>query len=300
MPSLYTRKSENIRRTWILFSGFLIFVIGIGWVFSQAYGSPVILWFAVIFSTLMSILSYWYSDKLVLGMAKAEPVTMENNPELYRIVENLAITSGLPMPRVFTVPERQLNAFATGRDPKHAALAVTEGLLEKLDRTELEGVLAHELSHIGNRDMLVGTAAVILVGFISLLADIFLRSMMWGGAGGRDNGNGNNGLFMILAIALSILAPISATLIQLAISRRRESLADTSGALLTRYPEGLARALEKIAVDITPMRVAKNTTAHLWIDDPFTGQHKTAWWHKFFMTHPSIEERIKALRSLKI
>jgi len=300
MPSLYTRKSENIRRTWILFSGFLIFVIGIGWVFSQAYGSPVILWFAVIFSTLMSILSYWYSDKLVLGMAKAEPVTMENNPELYRIVENLAITSGLPMPRVFTVPERQLNAFATGRDPKHAALAVTEGLLEKLDRTELEGVLAHELSHIGNRDMLVGTAAVILVGFISLLADIFLRSMMWGGVGGRDSDNEGNGLFIILAIALSILAPISATLIQLAISRRRESLADTSGALLTRYPEGLARALEKIAVDITPMRVAKNTTAHLWIDDPFTGQHKTAWWHKFFMTHPSIEERIKALRSLKI
>ena len=233
-------------------------------------------------------------------MAKAQLVTMENNPELYRIVENLAITSGLPMPRVFTVPERQLNAFATGRDPKHAAVAVTEGLLEKLDRTELEGVLAHELSHIGNRDMLVGPAAVILVGFISLLADIFLRSMMWGGVGGRDNDNGGNGLFMILAIALSILAPISATLIQLAISRRRESLADTSGALLTRYPEGLARALEKIAVDITPMRVAKNTTAHLWIDDPFTGQHKTAWWHKWFMTHPPIEERIKALRSLKI
>ncbi len=148
--------------------------------------------------------------------------------------------------------------------------------------------------------MLVGTAAVILVGFISLLADIFLRSMMWGGVGGRDSDNEGNGLFIILAIALSILAPISATLIQLAISRRRESLADTSGALLTRYPEGLARALEKIAVDITPMRVAKNTTAHLWIDDPFTGQHKTAWWHKFFMTHPSIEERIKALRSLKI
>ncbi len=295
--NLYDRKSENIRRTWILFSAFLIVVIGLGWVFSQVYGNPVILWFAVAFSTIMSILSYWHSDKIVLGMAKAKPVDMKTNPELYRIVENLAITAGLPMPKIYIVPEKQLNAFATGRDPRHGVVAVTEGLLEKLDRTELEGVLAHELSHIGNRDMLVGTVAVILVGFISLLADIFLRSLIWGG---RDSDRGGSAIFFIIAIALSILAPISATLIQLAISRKRESLADSSGSLLTRYPEGLAKALEKIAADITPMRTARNTTAHLWIDDPFTGQNKTAWWHRLFMTHPPIEERIKALRDLRI
>jgi heat shock protein HtpX len=247
----------------------------------------------------MNIISYWYSDKIVLKMARARPVKKEDNPELYRIVENLAITAGLPMPRVYIIPERALNAFATGRNPKHAAVAVTEGLLVRLDRTELEGVLAHELSHIGNRDILVGTVAVILVGFISLLADIFLRSLFWGRGRSNDRDQAG-GALLLVAVVLSILAPISATLIQLAISRKRESLADASGALLTRYPEGLARALEKIGHDVTPMAVAKNTTSHLWIDDPFTGQTRTSWWHKLFMTHPPIEERIKALRGMHV
>ncbi|MEY4731135.1 MAG: hypothetical protein RL681_81 [Candidatus Parcubacteria bacterium] len=296
-PNLYANKESNILKTWTLFTGFLVLVIGVGWVFSQAYGNPGILYFAVLFSIGMNVAGYWYSDKIVLSMAHARPVDMQANPELYRIVENLAITAGLPTPRIYVIPEMQMNAFATGRDPKHAVVAVTEGLLQHLTKPELEGVLAHEISHIGNRDMLIGTAAVILVGFISIISDMFLRSLWWGG--NRRNDRGGGGIIMLIAIALAILAPISATLLQLAISRKREYLADTSGALITRYPEGLASALEKIAKDITPMRFAKNTTAHLWIDDPFTGQLRTAWWHKVFMTHPPIEDRINMLRGMR-
>jgi heat shock protein HtpX len=255
---------------------------------------------AVIFSIAMSITSYWFSDKIVLAMTKAIPVDMKNAPELYRIIENLAITAGLPMPKVYIVPEGQPNAFATGRNPEHAVVAVTKGLLDRLDRSELEGVLAHELSHIGNRDMLVSTVTVVLVGFISLIADWFIRSLWWGG---RDNDRGGNaqGILLLIGIALSILAPIAATLMQLTISRRREFLADTSGALLTRYPEGLAKALIKISSDPTPMRRATNTTAHLWFDDPFDNpQRKTPLWHKLFMTHPPVEERVKALREMSM
>lgn len=300
MASLYTQKDSNIRKTWALFTGFFMVVIAIGWIFSQIYGNPGILYIAVGFSMFMNVISYWYSDKIVLSMAGAVPVKKNDNPELYRIVENLSITAGLPMPKIYLIPERALNAFATGRNPEHAVVAVTQGLLEKLDRSELEGVLAHELSHVGNRDILVGTVAVILVGFISLLADMFMRSMMWGGMRGRNDRGNAGGVLMLIGVALSILAPISASLIHLAISRKRESLADASGALLTRYPEGLARALEKIGADVLPMRVAKNTTSHLWIDDPFPGKARTSWFHKMFMTHPPIEERIKALRGMEI
>jgi len=303
MASLYTHQSENIRKTWVLFSAFFIVVIGIGWVFTQIYGNPMILYFAVGFSVFMSVLSYWRSDKIVLAMTRAKPVTMADAPELYRVVENLAITAGLPMPRVYLVPEKAPNAFATGRDPEHAVVAVTEGLLERLDRSELEGVIAHELSHIGNKDILVSTIVVVLVGFISILADFFMRSMFWGG-GRRDNRSGNAGAIMLLVgVALSILAPIAATLIQLAISRKRELLADSSGALLTRYPEGLASALEKISADPTPMRRANNATSHLWLADPFSSngkKKKGPFLHSLFMTHPPIEVRIKALRDLDV
>ena len=297
MASLYTHKDRNIRKTFLLFTTFLIVVIGLGWVFAQAYGDPSILYIAVLFSIAMSFTSYWYSDKIVLAMHRARPVTMENSPELYRIVENLAITAGLPMPRVYVVPETAPNAFATGRDPKHAVVAVTEGLLNRLDRSELEGVLAHELSHIGNRDMLVGTVAVVLVGFISILSDMFLRSQFWGGsAGWRRNDRGRGGNILVLAgLALAILAPVAATLIQLAISRKREFLADASGALLTRYPEGLAKALEKISADPAEMSTANNTTAHLWLADPFKGKSAL---HKMFLTHPPVADRIKALREM--
>lgn len=282
---------------------FLIFfgvVVGGGWIFSQIYQDPGILVIAVIFALFMNVLSFWFSDKIVLAMHKAKPVTRENGRELYNIVENLAITAGLPTPKIYIVEERQLNAFATGRDPKHAVVAVTTGLLEKLDRTELEGVIAHELSHIGNRDMLVGTVAVVLVGFIAILSDIFLRSL-WYGGGKRDNDrNGGGGIIILIGIAFAILAPIFLRLMRLAISRKRESLADISGVLLTRYPEGLASALEKIATDTTPMKIANNTTAHLWIDDPFNklGDEKTPWLHRIFMTHPPVKERIKALRDM--
>lgn len=295
--SLYTQKERNILKTWLLFTVFLIVVIGFGYVISGYYGDPRILYFAVLFSSGMSVLSYWFSDKIVLATYRAQPVTMQSAPELYRIVENLAITSGLPMPKVYIVPELQPNAFATGRDPKHSVIAVTQGLLERLDRSELEGVLAHEISHIGNRDMLIGTVAVVLVGFISLLADMFTRSMFWGGGrrNNDDNRNGN-GIFLLIGLALSVLAPLAATLMQLAISRRREYLADASGALLTRYPEGLASALQKIASDPTPMARATKTTAHLWLSNPFRGRRMT----ELFMTHPPIEKRIAALRGMKV
>ena len=301
MPTLYTHKSSNIRKTYLLFTLFFAVIIAIGFVFSQAYGNSNILYIAVIFSCFMSFISYWYSDKIVLKMAGAVPVSRESNRELYSIVENLCITAGLPVPKIYIVNEPALNAFATGRDPNHAVICVTTGLVEKLNRTELEGVLAHELSHIGNRDILVSTVAVILVGFIAILSDTFLRSMFFGWRRRRSEGGGQLQVIMfIVGIALSILAPISATLIQLAISRKREFLADTSGAMLTRYPEGLASALEKIGKDVLPMRAAKNTTSHLWIDDPFPGKSRTSWFHKLFQTHPPIEERIKILRGIRL
>lgn len=303
--TLYSQKDSNIRKTWLLFTIFLIIVIGIGFAFSQIYGNPSILYFAVIFSVLMNIIAYWFSDKIVLRMANAKPIEKKDNLELYNIVENLSITAGLPMPKVYIINELAPNAFATGRNSKHAVVAVTRGLLQKLNRPELEGVIAHEISHIGNRDMLLSTMVVVLVGFISILSDIFLRSMFFGGR--RDNRNGSSQvqvILIIIGIVLSILAPIAAMLMQLAISRKREFLADASGALLTRYPEGLAKALEKIAGDSTPLLVARNTTAHLWVDDPFThgidDGKKINWLHKLFMTHPPIGERLTALRGLKI
>ncbi|MEK7521129.1 MAG: M48 family metallopeptidase [Patescibacteria group bacterium] len=295
--TLYTHKDSNIRKTWMFFALFFTLIILFGWAISGYYGDPTILYAAVVFSVLMNVLSYWFSDKIVLAMTRAEPVEKKNAPELYNIVENLAITAGLPMPKVYLVREKSPNAFATGRSPKRAVVAVTDGLLERLDRSELEGVIAHELSHIGNRDMLLSTAVVVMAGFISIISDMFLRSLYFGGRRDRDGG-GN--IFAILAIVGAVLAPIAAMLIQLAISRKREFLADASGALLTRYPEGLARALEKISTDRTPMRSARNATAHLWLDDPFKGKNKTSFFHKLFMTHPPVEERIKALMEMSV
>lgn len=294
MTSLYTHQDSNIHKTWILFSAFFIIVIGVGWFFSYAYNTPLILITAVLFSTIMSIVSYWYSDKIVLRMVRAKPVEKKDAPELYNIVENLAITAGLPMPRVYLVDDPAPNAFATGRNPEHAVVAVTDGLLKILDRSELEGVLAHELSHVGNRDMLVSTVAVVLVGFIALFSDMFLRSTMWGG---RDNRRGG-GIIILIGIILAILSPIIASLMQLAISRNREFLADASGALLTRYPEGLASALEKIGKYSAPMKTANNATAHLWFSDPHG--KKISGISKLFMTHPPIEERVARLRNIKM
>ena len=288
-------------------AGFFGLVIGIGWTFSYIYQSPGILYVAVFFSIFMNILSYWFSDKIVLKMHRARPVDMASNKELYRVLENLTIAAGLPMPKFYLIEDPAPNAFATGRNPEHAVVAVTSGLLEKLDRSELEGVLAHELSHIGNRDMLISTIAVVLVGFVSILSDMFMRSMWYGGMGGNDRDRGRaHAIILVIGIALSILAPIVASLIHLAISRRREFLADTSGVLLTRYPEGLASALRKIASYGRPLKTATNATAHLFFENPFGADasagsaRKTPFLVKMFSTHPPIEERITALERTKI
>lgn len=298
MASLYTYQSSNVRRTWALFIVFFAVVVALGYIFSKAYGTPDFLVFAIVFSIVYSLISYYSSASIALVLARAQPVTKADNPTLYNIVENLCITSGLPMPKLYVTPEMQINAFATGRDKEHAAVAVTAGALQRLDKNELTGVLAHELSHVGNRDILVNTVAAILAGVIALLADVFLRSIFWssgGFGGGRGRNNEAGEIFFIAAIVLSILAPIGVMLIQLAISRRREALADASGVLLTRYPEGLISALQKIQQDNVPMRTAKDSTAHMWLDTPFKGQG-TSWWHKMFMTHPPIAERIAALQ----
>lgn len=296
MATLYTQKDKNIRLTWVYITGFLLFVIGVGFVFAQAMNSSAILYGCVLFSTVMSIGSYWWSDRIVLSMSGAKPVEFETNKELYRIVENLAITAGLPMPKLFIIEDSAINAFATGRDPEHGVICFTTGILSRLDKSEIEGVAAHELSHIGNRDTLLSTVVVILVGFVALLADWFRHWAFFGGNRDRESDSRLQIIFIVVALVLSILAPIAATLMQLAISRKREFLADASGALLTRYPDGLASALQKISGDTEPLEAANRATASLYIANPFKG-NKVA---KLFMTHPPMEERIAALRGMDI
>ena len=271
-------------------------VIALGFGVSWYYGDPTILFVAVAFSIVMNVIGYWYSDSIVLKIHGAQKVSRESHRELWNIVENLSITAGLPIPALYIIPDPAPNAFATGRDKDHAAVAVTAGLLSLLDRSELEGVLAHELSHVGNRDTLVQTIAVILVGFVALLADFFLRSSAWGMGGSRDRDSRAQGIALLIGIILAILAPIFAQLLQLAISRKREFLADASGALLTRYPEGLASALEKISRYGAPMQHVNRATAHLFIANPLGGGKKNI--AKLFMTHPPVEERIAALREM--
>lgn len=300
MATLYTQADKNIRNSYILITLFLIFVIAVGWVFSRALNNPDILVFAAIFSAAMSVGSYWFSDKIVLAMSGAKEIDHDSNRELYHIVENLCIASGLPVPKIYIIDDTAPNAFATGRNPEHAVIAVTTGILQKLNKTELEGVLAHELSHIGNRDILFSTIVVVLVGFVTLLADWFWRASFFGGRR-RDREGNAGGYIFIIAIILTVLAPIVATLIQLAISRKREFLADADGALLTRYPEGLARALEKISGDTEPLEVANKATAHMYIVNPLKGDgNGRSWFVNMFSTHPPIEERVAALRGMEI
>lgn len=296
MASLYTHQSANVRKTWFLMTGFLVLIIAIGWLISQIYGNVAILYGAVAFSLIMNITAYWFSDKVALAATGAKPADENQYRELHRILENLAITAGLPKPRLYVMNDPAPNAFATGRNAKHAVVAVTTGLLDRLDRSELEGVIAHELSHIGNRDILVMTVAVVLAGVVAMIADIFLRISFFGG-GNRDN---KNPVLLIAGIAAIIIAPIAAQLIKLAVSRRREFLADASGALLTRYPDGLASALRKIASYDAPMRRANHATAHLFISNPFGGHEKGRFIAKLFSTHPPVEDRIAALRGINV
>lgn len=299
--NLYAQAESNIRKTWLYLFFFLILIITISWVVSYYLQSPIILYVVVAVSILMNFFAYWKSDKIVLSINKAKEIVKSDNPELYRLVENLSITAGLPVPKVYIINSEQPNAFATGRDANHAVIAVTTGLLEKLDRVELEGVIAHELSHIGNKDILLQTIIVVLVGFIVILTNFFFRISFWGGMGGGNRGGGQIKIaIIIIALALAILSPILAQLIKLAISRKRELLADSSGALLTRYPEGLARALEKIAADPNVLKSANDATAHLYITSPFRGKEKKRWLHKLFLTHPPLEQRVSFLRGMKV
>lgn len=295
MATLYTQQSSNVAKTFVLMGVFLVMVIAISYAISWYMGSPAILYVGAAMAFFTSIGSYWFSDKIVLQMTNAKPVSKEQAPELYTIVENLSITAGLPMPKVYIVDDLSPNAFATGRDPKHAVVAATTGLLQILDRNELEGVMAHELAHVGNRDMLVMTVAVVLAGFIAIIADFFSRSLMIGG-----NNRDRHPAFLIIGIIGIILAPLAAKLIQLAISRKREYLADATGVLLTRYPEGLASALEKISAHAQPMQRASHATAHLFISDPFQSE-KQGFFEKMsslFQTHPPAADRIRRLREM--
>jgi heat shock protein HtpX len=296
MATIYTQQSNNVWKTWLLMTLFFGIVIGLGYVFAQVYHNPGILYIFVIFSIGMNIVGYWYSDKIALRIAGAKPASREDYFDFYTTVENLAITAGLPMPKIYVIEDSAPNAFATGRDKNHAVVAATTGLLAIMNKTELEGVIAHELSHIGNRDMLVSTVAVVLVGFISIISDMFIRMSFFSRSDDREGGNG---IMVIVGIILSILAPILATLMQLAISRKREYLADASGVLLTRYPEGLASALEKLKQYSAPMKHQSTAIAHLYISNPFGSGGIGKKIGTLFSTHPPLEDRIAILRGLK-
>jgi len=296
MANLYTHQSSNIRKTWLLMFVFLILVIAVGYAISWYTQAPEILYIAVIFAIAMNFFSYWFSDKIVIKMSRAVPASPQDNRELWNIVENLSITAGLPMPKLYVINDPAPNAFATGRSPKHSAVAVTTGLLQILNKTELEGVIAHELSHVGNRDILVATIAVTLAGFIAILADMSFRMTYLRGDNRDSKGSG---IFMILAIIGIILAPIAAKLIQLAVSRKREFLADASGAMLTRYPEGLASALQKISGFAAPMRRPSHATSHLFISNPFGPRNVSGFINKLFSTHPAVADRVNALLGSK-
>jgi heat shock protein HtpX len=296
MATLYTQSEKNTNKTYFYITGFILLIIGIGWLLSYLYDNAVILYIALGFSLIASFYSYWNSDKIVLRLTKAKPADEKEYRDLHRLAENLAISNGLPKPRLYILEDRQPNAFATGRNPEHGVIAVTTGLLERLDRKELEAVLAHELSHIGNNDILISSIVVVLVGTVVLIADFFFRMAFFGRMGGsRDKG----GLVVLVgAIVFMILAPILAQLMKLAISRKREYLADSTAALTTRYPEGLASALEKISEDPNQLKTANDATAHLFFVSPFRGKEQNSWFRKLFMTHPPVEDRIRALRSL--
>ncbi len=279
---------------------FVLFTTTVGYVIVKATGyGPSFTYIIFLIAIFSSIGSYFFSDRIVLATSGAKSIEKKDNSELFRIVENLAIGDGLPKPNIYIIDDPSPNAFATGRDPKHASVAVTTGLLERLNKTELEGVLAHELSHVKNFDTRLLAITAVLVGFIALLADLFMRNLFWGGfRRNSDDDNRGQAVFLVFGIILAILAPIVASLIQLAVSRKREFLADASGALLTRYPEGLASALEKISKDQRPLSTATNATAHLFIVNPFKGKSFQGWLTGLFSTHPPIEERVKILRSM--
>lgn len=305
MATLYTHQSKNVVRTWFLMAIFLTVIVAIGYFASEYYGNPIIVYVALAFSVVMNITSYWFSDKIALSSADAHEASETEYREVHRVLENISIAAGIKKPRLYIIRDMAPNAFATGRNQDTAAIAVTTGLLSMLDRSELEGVLAHELAHIGNRDILIMSMVVVLVGTIALISDLLVRFGLHG-SGDRDQ---KHPIFFIVGIVFMVLSPIVAVLLQLAISRKREFLADATGALITRYPEGLASALEKISSYHAPLEKATKATAHLFIASPFGGDQdkdgildrhqKVSAFSKLFLTHPPIAERIDALRGLK-
>lgn len=297
---MYKQIESNKWKTTVLITFFIAIVVGLGWLFSQVFNQPVIFPIAVVIAIVQSWVSYFYSDKIALLMSGAKEVTKKGEPEFARLIENLSITTGLPQPRMYVIEDSAINAFATGRDPKNAAIAVTRGALDRLEKVELEGVLAHEMAHVGNRDILLSTIVVTLVGVVTLMSDFFWRWSFFGGRRRSDDSEGNQtgAILALAAVVLMILAPIIATLIQLAISRKREYLADATGALTTRYPEGLARALQKIGHDKEPLEVANRATAHMYIANPL--RNAGGWLNGIFATHPPLADRIKRLEKMEI
>ncbi|MBU0981458.1 M48 family metallopeptidase [Patescibacteria group bacterium] len=299
MAFVYSEIDRNKRKTWLLMAVFIIVLVGIAYPVGYQIGDPLIA-VAIIggFSFFYALISYFAGAKVALFVSQAKPLKKEENARLYRIVENLSITAGIPMPKIYLIDDTAMNAFATGRDPKHAAIAFTTGIVDMLEDAELEGVAAHEISHIKNYDIRLATLVLMLVSIIAVISDFLRRGFLHSGRGSRKGGNQAAVIWLVLAIVLPIVAPIIATLTQLALSRRRESLADASAVLLTRYADGLANALEKLSKDEEILEVANRGTAHLYIVSPLRGKRGTGL-SKLFMTHPPIEERIKALREMR-
>ncbi len=304
---MYDQVAQNKRRSILLIAGFVLLVVAVGFALNLlVQGGPVFIGVAFLIAAGSAALSYWKSDAIALAVSRARPASVEEFPRLHNLVEGLCIAGGLPKPRIYVVDDPSPNAFATGRNPKHAAIAVTTGLLERMNRVELEGVIAHELSHIKNYDILVSTLAVTMVGIIAIAADVGVR-FLWFGMGrsrNNDNDNGGGGVLAILAIlgfALLILSPLIAKVMQAAVSRRREVLADVSGVELTRYPPGLISALEKLKDDSTVVGSTSHATAHLWIEQPQAVEEqegRISKINRMFNTHPPLEERIALLREL--
>lgn len=297
--SIHSQIQGNITKTYVIMSVFVVFVVVVAYVLgaSLGYGAEW-MWMAVAFSVFSSFISYYWGDRMVLAMSSAKPASRKQHFDFYTVAENLAIAAGLPKPKLYVINDTAMNAFATGRDPAHAVVCATTGILTKLERRELEGVIAHELSHIKNFDTRLMAVVAVLVGTVAFLADMFLRNLWWGGHRDRDEDRGLGQIMLVVGVVLAIITPIVATLIQLAVSRRREFLADASAADLTRYPEGLARALEKLSGDKEVLEAATNATAHLYVVNPFKGKQFAAWFSNMFNTHPPIKERIRMLRSM--
>lgn len=298
---MYEQIASNKRKSFFLILFFLCLIFFLGWLFGKLTGwGPQGLILAVVIAIAMTFGSYYASDKIVLAISRAKPVEKKDYPYLYNVVEGLAIAAGLPKPRCYIIDDTAPNAFASGRNPKNSVIVVTKGLLEKLNRVELEGVIAHEMSHIKNYDVLVQTLAVVMVGVIALLSDWILRSFLWGGGRRRRSSSSKGGnaaaIIIVVGLVLAVLSPLIAQLVRFAVSRKREFLADANGALLTRYPPGLASALRKLDADREPLEAANKATAHLYIVNPLKDIKGNV--NKLFSTHPAIEERVTALEKM--